>query len=589
MRHYFPTFVGGSLMALIFWISPLVLPLNDVAWSPLASQLAQASGPVEIKWETTSGNINFAPGGKRYAVGVADVDATQQAALEGNPDVITFEIANRGRAGRNIPPPLRAILDAFIDRITGDASSGDDETQDDLLTRLINRALGTFRDDRIDVLLGLKDISVPPQAKAGQTILFRDAFTVGVDTNIDAYPSSAPDYAYSVGSGGDIFVSAANDRVEQTSLADAAFRLIDPSAPTGDQEVTCRLNNTASNSGRPGVRGATSGTLTNYYFIIINISEADEVKMLRTDDGASTLLAVADRGLSGETARFVRVRATGSGATVSTLVQVDGTAPLTFDDTSASRKTSGVPTYETNNAAHWMDDYQVSDAAAQRMYFPEAEVAAVSPTISGTDWEHINTLRRKLRTTPDASTLTTVAFTPDGADHLVSADAHHRQYVGPPFNGDQILMGQIKGQFQCLEANGSNQLFLTFKMYVVSPDGGTVRGTPLAITRDTTNEVAQALTNRNFPQTNLTPVSVLNGDRPVIEVGLGGTPVAAAGVQGHNGSIRWGGSASSGDLPENDTETGTTFRPWIEFDTSLALSDDSMIPRPDPMRAHLMR
>lgn len=104
---------------------------------------------------------------------------------------MTLEVNQRGRAGRNIPPPLRARLDSIISRICGDAPSGDDETQDGLLTRLINRALGTVREDRIDVLLGLKSISVPPQAKSGQTILFRDAFTVGADIDIASYPSGS--------------------------------------------------------------------------------------------------------------------------------------------------------------------------------------------------------------------------------------------------------------------------------------------------------------------------------------------------------------------------------------------------------------
>ena len=205
---------------------------------------------------------------------------------------------------------------------------------------------------------------------------------------------------------------------------------------------------------------------------------------------------------------------------------------------------------------------------ASRLYFPETEAAAVSPTISATDWEHINTLRRRLLTSPDSSTLTTTAYTPDAADHLVNGDAHHRQYVSDPLPA-QNISGSVKAQFQCLEANAANNLFLTLKIFVVSEDGATIKETLLAITRDSTNELATSLTNRNFPSTALTAADIEEGDRIVVEVGLGGTPTAAGGTQGHNGSLRWGCNASGGDLAENDTETGTTFRPWIEFTDNI--------------------
>ena len=208
---------------------------------------------------------------------------------------------------------------------------------------------------------------------------------------------------------------------------------------------------------------------------------------------------------------------------------------------------------------------------ATRFFFPETEAAAVSPTISSTDWEHINTLRRRLLATADSSTLTTTAYTPDAADHLVNGDAHHRQYVSDALTA-QNVSGTVKGQFQCLEANAANNLFLTLKVYIVSNDGTTEKETLLAITRDTTNELATSLTNRNFPSTAITAADLEAGDRIVVEVGLGGTPTAAGGTQGHNGSIRWGCNASGGDLAENDTETGTTFRGWVEFSDTIAIT-----------------
>ena len=67
----------------------------------------------------------------------------------------------------------------------------------------------------------------------------------------------------------------------------------------------------------------------------------------------------------------------------------------------------------------------------------------------------------------------------------------------------------------------------------------------------------------------MTNYTCIDGDRILLEIGLGGLPVATSGIQGHNGSIRWGCVASSGDLPVDETQTGTTYRPWVEFSGNL--------------------
>lgn len=208
-----------------------------------------------------------------------------------------------------------------------------------------------------------------------------------------------------------------------------------------------------------------------------------------------------------------------------------------------------------------------------RFYFPADEAAAVSPTISA-EWEHVNTLRRRLLTTPDSSALITVDYSPDGADHLVDGDAHHRQYVSDPLLGQTIAAQVVSSQFQCIENNAGNNLFFTVKLFVCSNDGTTIKETLLAITRDAI-ECATALTNRAFSATT-TAATIEDGDRIVVELGLGGTPSAAAGVQGHNGDLRWGCDASGGDLPVDDTSTGTTLRPWLEFANALTFLDTEM-------------
>ncbi len=212
---------------------------------------------------------------------------------------------------------------------------------------------------------------------------------------------------------------------------------------------------------------------------------------------------------------------------------------------------------------------------ATRLYLPEALVGQVTPPAPTANWAHINTgppVRFLLRA-PDSSTLTETAYTPDAADHTVDQAACHRQYVSEALAA-QTITGNIKAQVQCFEANAGNNLFLTLKVLACTNSGGSTVGTLLAITRDTTTELGTTLANRNFPSTALTSTAVSAGDRLVIEIGVGGLPVAAGGTQGHNATIRWGCSASSGDLPEDDTQTGTTYRAWIEISTNLRFLGD---------------
>lgn len=226
---------------------------------------------------------------------------------------------------------------------------------------------------------------------------------------------------------------------------------------------------------------------------------------------------------------------------------------------------------------------------ATRFYFPETLAAPVTPPTpsGGAEWEHNNNVTRALLLTPDGSTLTTTAYTPDAADDLTNRDACHRQYVSDPL-GLQALSGNVKAQFQVLEAHANNELRLTFKILVCSYDGSTTRATLLAITRGT-NEANTSLRNLTFQSTALSSYTTVNpGDRLVVEIGLGGNvTTAAGGVQGHNGSIRFGCSAAGGDLPENETDTGTTLRGWLEISTNIEFSlppGITMAPRMTPER-----
>ncbi len=205
---------------------------------------------------------------------------------------------------------------------------------------------------------------------------------------------------------------------------------------------------------------------------------------------------------------------------------------------------------------------------ATRFYFADNFAAPVGVATPTAEWEHASNATRALLNAPNSDALATTAYTPDGADDLTNKDANHRQYVGERLAA-QTLSGNVTAQIQCLEANAANNLFLTMKILVCSEDGVTTRATLMAITRATSKELGTTIENRTFPSTALTNYTCIDGDRLVIEVGLGGSCSAAGGTQGHNGSIRWGCVASGGDLPVDETATGTTLRPWVQFSNTI--------------------
>src|SRR3990167_3605012 len=205
---------------------------------------------------------------------------------------------------------------------------------------------------------------------------------------------------------------------------------------------------------------------------------------------------------------------------------------------------------------------------ASRFYFPEVAAADVSPGVSA-EWEHQETIvRRKLLTAADGSTLTTTAQNPDGADHIADQDVLHRQYISDPLAA-QNISGTVKAQFQCRESHASDNLKLTIKVFVVDQAGTTIKETLLAITRQGT-EPTTSIRNTSFAAAALAAADVEENDRLVIEVGLGGLPTSGGGANAPKGSLRFGCNASSGDLLENETEAGTTFRPWLEFSQTIA-------------------
>lgn len=191
---------------------------------------------------------------------------------------------------------------------------------------------------------------------------------------------------------------------------------------------------------------------------------------------------------------------------------------------------------------------------------------AVSPTLQSYTHSAPTTVRRRLLTS-DSSSLTTTAYTPDAGDHLSAGDSLWCQFVSEGMKaGVTFTSGDtIKFAVQGLEAHANNNLNVQLFVSIVDSAGTSVQRTLRSKVEDNT-ELGTSLGNRFLSTTqsgaNYTTVS---GDRLVVEFSVEGTPSATGGTQGHNSSMRFGGSGGSGDLPENDTETGTGFNPWIEF------------------------
>lgn len=192
---------------------------------------------------------------------------------------------------------------------------------------------------------------------------------------------------------------------------------------------------------------------------------------------------------------------------------------------------------------------------------------SVSPTAQS--YTHDQAVRRKLKLT-DTSTLTTSAYNPDAADDLVAGDSLHIQFVSNPLNSGAVFTSgdTLKFCVQGTEPNADCNQGVSVFVSVVDSAGTTVQAT-LRTKAAGTTELPGVLTSR-FKSTTLSgSYTLVAGDRIVVEMHVTGTPVAGEGVNGHNASIRWGSGGAGGDLLENDTQTGTTLDPWIEFATTV--------------------
>lgn len=138
------------------------------------------------------------------------------------------------------------------------------------------------------------------------------------------------------------------------------------------------------------------------------------------------------------------------------------------------------------------------------------------------------------------------------------------QWASPQLVGQTIQVQTVKAQFQALEDNALNDLFLYIYVGVCNGAGTTLRGTLVSLTADNLELNLTTAQNRGF-STTCSEVVMLDGDRIVVEVGHGGDNQAGG---SHNGAVKIGVNSAGADLAENDTDTtASNVDPWLEFVT----------------------
>jgi hypothetical protein len=203
-------------------------------------------------------------------------------------------------------------------------------------------------------------------------------------------------------------------------------------------------------------------------------------------------------------------------------------------------------------------------------WLPSTGASAVSPTPSATDWDgHVNGSQRlKMVLDRINSALSTVAYAPDAADHLVDLASMHSQYVSDILPPQAIAAQQIIFGIRCLEAVATNNLWPAWKLYCVKADGSLpALATIVAWFKSATAEMATAITG--YCETRAGSAVTLNEPwRLVLEFGADGLPTNTA-TDTHNHSFAVGDplATGAGNMPQQADTTACT--PMLIFSNDL--------------------
>lgn len=202
-----------------------------------------------------------------------------------------------------------------------------------------------------------------------------------------------------------------------------------------------------------------------------------------------------------------------------------------------------------------------------RFYLPTSGTTTITPAFDSA-WDDTSSVtRRPANTTKGTSAFAEVSDTETSTSN--TWDVALGQFISDPLVA-QTIAGTVYGVIRAREDNASANARSQMVVRVVSSDGATVRGTLLAQNNTTTNinewvvtTTATSARNAYFPVGStgaaVTPVTVQNGDRIVIEVG--GRAVNTASTT-YTLAMRFGENASDAALNESAT---TEAAPWIEL------------------------
>lgn len=200
---------------------------------------------------------------------------------------------------------------------------------------------------------------------------------------------------------------------------------------------------------------------------------------------------------------------------------------------------------------------------ATRFYFPSSGAPPVSPAYD-TNWDDTTIGdRRNLVTSKSSTAVLSRQFTDtDSTDK----DILYRQYVSAQLAEQTISAQTISFVISAIESSGSNNLYLAIS--IRSWNGSTFQ-TLLSLTRDDT-EIESAYYCSRILTASTTSIDVAEGDRLVVEIGVGGDPNPSG---SHDSYLRVGDNYF--DLDASDTDTGTQDVGWIEFPNTISFSSSS--------------
>lgn len=198
-----------------------------------------------------------------------------------------------------------------------------------------------------------------PESTFESNSLYTSDFTTSTNTNLNAF--GAPDwYLVRASAASDIQVIASTDNVQLVNIGQADFGLGLVHTLIGsinDYEITATVRRaTGQNMGMVGVR---CGGLASSDFYMVGSNSNNDLILTRLNSGGSTILQTTAAEIPANSVLQVGIRVRGSNPVV--LEYSIGTVSATYNDTSASRHTTGPPGVFVGNLAApqadvWVDN-----------------------------------------------------------------------------------------------------------------------------------------------------------------------------------------------------------------------------------------